>query len=322
MGLVIKRYIWILSLFFVLVLSYILARTTALVISGYFPEENFAASFTNQNPSLLQNQAKSVPIDDIINRNFFDALESTFENTATTETIEEVAEPDLPVQTTGVAVKTGLSITLVSTVAFGNGEDPMSSCVLLANNQTEVYGVGDNLGFPQTKLVRIQPKRIEFSNKGRLEYVEISDEEAVKTTSPVEVTSVASLEPASEDTEPTEEDAEDAGGVEQDGNHFKVKAALVQEAMSQPDKLYSQVRAIPYTENGKNAGFKFFKVSNKSIFHQLGIRRGDVVKTVNGKTLDMQSGMQTFSELKNLKNFEIDLSRKGTDQKFTYEVVD
>ena len=321
MGIVIKRYIWILSLFFVLILSYILARATALLISGYFPEENFGTLAASQNVSLLQNENKDVPIDVIINRNFFDATESTFDNTANTAPIEEVVEPDLPVQTTGVAVKTSLPITLISTVAFGNGEDHMSSCVLMASNQSEIYGVGDNLSFPQTKLIRIQPKRIEFSNKGRLEYVEIVDEAAAKTPSTVEVTSVASIEPVGEDDETTEP-SEDAGGIEQEGNHFKVKASLVQDAMSQPDKLYSQVRAIPYTENGKNAGFKFFKVSNKSIFHQLGIRRGDVVKAVNGKTLDMQTGMQTFSELKNLKNFEIDLSRKGTDQKFTYEVVD
>lgn len=326
MGIAIKRYIGILSLFFVLILSYVLARITSLVLTGYFPEKNVFVISQSNSTDTLNSQNRLQSVDAIIKRNFFDAQDSSFDQALppVAET-EDSADALSPVQTSGVATKTTLPISLVSTIAFGSGEDKMSSCVLEASGKSTVYSVGESLSFPQTQIVRILPKRVEFSNKGRLEFVEINLEDKIKPSSDssVEVKSLASEEiPSEPKPEDGAEVADETGGVEQDGNHFRVKASLVQEALSQPDKLYTQARAQPYTENGKNAGFKFLKVTPKSLFHQLGIRKGDVVKAVNGKTLDMQSGMQTFSELKNLKNFEMDIVRRGSEQKYTYEVVE
>jgi type II secretion system protein C len=301
-------------------MSYLLARTVSLFIAGYFPDEVFEAPHAKSSISIFDSGELDVSVNDIIKRNFFDATESTFDK----EVVVEDTKPDLPeapeVINNDEAVKTSLSMTLVSTVSFGNGENTLSSSVVEASRKSEVYAVGDVLPFPQTKVVRILPRRIEFLNKGRLEYTEIPEDK-------IEPKSLDDPKPRAKGKRPrqskeTEKSVSTEEGIKQNGNHFIVKNALVQDALKKPELLYRQVRAMPHYDAGKPSGFKFFKVSRRSIFHKLGVRRGDIVKNVNGRTLDIQTGMKTFAELKDMKNFELDLVRKGVEQKFTYEVVD
>ncbi len=317
-GIIIKKYVWLLSLIFVLLLSYILARMAALFVASYFPDENFAAVMTSGETALFAEASRQVAVDKIIQRNFFDATESSFENTTATPTTDTPDEEVAPVQTDGVAVKTSLALALVSTISFGNGEDRMSSCVVAVSSKQQVYGVGDALGFPQTQLIRVLPKRIEFSHKGRLEFAEINEDSVPSTSS--EPTVIASNDEPAET--PPEEAEAPTEGINQEGNHFTVKKSLVDAALGNTADLLKQARAVQYYDNGKPVGYQFRKVSNKSIFYQLGIRRGDIVKSVNDKTLDMASGMQTFTELKDLRNFKIQVTRRGVDQEFTYDVVD
>lgn len=326
MGIIIKKYIWVLSLLLVLIMSYLMARMVSLFIAGYFPDEVFSSNANDSTVSVFDGGQKKISVDDIISRNFFDATESSFENANITiedTPPDENLENDKPVDNNGVAVKTSLSLTLVSTVSFGNGEDSLSSCVVEAERKSEVYAVGEALSFPQTKIVRILPKRIEFTNKGRLEYAEIP-EEAINPKSLDSPSDKSSSRITSRTSTKTDEDEApvDEEGIKQTGNHFIVKNAVVQSALQRPELLVRQARALPHFESGKPAGFQFSKVSTRSLFHQLGIRKGDIVKSVNGRILDMQSGMKTFAELKDMKNFEMAIVRKGTEETFTYEVVD
>lgn len=64
----------------------------------------------------------------------------------------------------------------------------------------------------------------------------------------------------------------------------------------------TQIRMVPYYQQGQNTGFKILSVAPDSIFAKHGLQKYDVVRSLNGKTFD-------FTVLKTLD--QILLSQKG-----------
>ena len=313
---------WVLTLIAVVMISYLLARMTSLLIAGQFSDVMIVASFPEKEGGILKNTSdKAVDVGLILKRNFFDAEESQFaseEETASegeaTTTSEEGADNQ-------VAVKTSLSISLISTVSVGNGENPLSSCVIESGKQQGVYKVASQPSFaPDTKIIRILPKRVEFLNKDRLEYVELVD--FAKGLSPYTKPDRSPL--LSGDalaTENLEAETEEAADVQQDGNRFQIPRSEVEKALENLSLLYTEIRAVPYFKDGKANGFKLISVKQSSLFEKLGLKRGDILKSINGNVLDIQSGLKLFTELKNETSFILEVERRGTEQSFYYDII-
>lgn len=253
----------------------------------------------------------------ILDRNIFDSREQVITG--------PIDDPEIGPETnpTGEAVLTSLPIKLLSTFSVGKGEDKRSSCVITGTSKSKessdnVYIVGMELtGTPQSKVVRILPKRVEFINKGRLEYVQLEDFSS----------KVAQYHsPSQEDNEnpvqkqPPTQNGETEVNIEQVGeNKFILKRAEVEAAMADLNALAQDILVLPAKDG---PGFEVRSVKRGGIFTKLGIKRGDVLMSVNGTQLTMQSGFGLFAQLKNESRFEIEINRRGTALKFEYEIQD
>lgn len=76
----------------------------------------------------------------------------------------------------------------------------------------------------------------------------------------------------------------------------------------------------PINIAGKIAGWKLIKVSNDSIFYELGARPGDIIRRLNGQTVDNQERlMELYMGLKTLDRIDVVLERGG--KLLSFEIV-
>src|SRR3990170_507337 len=94
---------------------------------------------------------------------------------------------------------------------------------------------------------------------------------------------------------------------------YEVDQKMLEEALSDPNQLMTQARAIPQDD-----GLKFFAIRPNSVFFKIGLRNGDVLRSINDVKLDnIENAFSIFEELRGQTHFSMDLSRRG--QNFTYE---
>lgn len=328
MGSIVKKYVWILNLIAVAAVSYFLARMTTLLIAGYFPDVVIPPKPPRIATTEMTGKSQSeVDIDAIIKRNFFDSQESVFQHDAVIKPVVadngDKADNQNKAPKNLSAVLTTLNIQLISTVAVGDGRDRLSSCVIQSGRAPDVYTVGGKKSFaPNTSITRILPRRVEFLNDGTLEYVELQD--YAKGMNPRAQPEKNPLQSKRVQTVETPEDngaGAGSGSIEREGNNFTIPRVEVDKALANLAKIYTDIRAVPYFKNGKADGFKLINVKPGSLFEKLGLRRGDILRSINGTTLDIQSGLQTFNTLKNESSFTLEIERRGVEQSFSYQII-
>lgn len=85
-------------------------------------------------------------------------------------------------------------------------------------------------------------------------------------------------------------------------------------------QLLSQARVTPHFANGKADGFLVNNIVPDSIYAKAGLRNGDVVRKVNGQTINnAQQAMAMYQALQNGGGLEVELLRAGQVQQLHYD---
>ncbi len=83
--------------------------------------------------------------------------------------------------------------------------------------------------------------------------------------------------------------------------------------------LLQETRFIPNLEDGKIKGFKITQMSDKSLLYEIGVRKDDIIKEVNGVKLDnLQTVMSLYDKFKDLSSFYVVIQRRGKPLRFSY----
>ncbi|MBI4365721.1 MAG: hypothetical protein HY543_02765 [Deltaproteobacteria bacterium] len=324
MGALLKQYGWALRILFVVLLAYFLAKITNIYVASLLEVSRSIGVVSSDEPA-----ASPIAMHDpseyelVISRNIFDSSEQVSETGASPDcTVPENAglpECEGTGTPTGEAVKTGLGIKLTAVMVIGDGKDKRSSATVEASGAIDVYAVGDDKKTfaPGVRLVQVKPTRIEFVHGGRLEYAELDQGLNENIFGPPRATvasSAASGAPAA-DGAPKGEKVAKLGE-----NKFALDQVEIDAALTNLDKLYTEIRAVPNFQDGKVQGMKILSIKPGSIFAKLGLKRGDVLARINGFELDIKSGFQIFNQLKDQRSFNLDLQREGKNQTFEYEI--
>ena len=97
------------------------------------------------------------------------------------------------------------------------------------------------------------------------------------------------------------------------------RAEIKQKVMGNLDEAMKGLVAGPYRKNNVIEGFLLNRIPTANILHTLGARNGDIVKRINGKTMDStEKLLQMWSGLANENKVVIDLERGG--RLVTYEI--
>ena len=87
-----------------------------------------------------------------------------------------------------------------------------------------------------------------------------------------------------------------------------VKRELVEKVLSDQASLMRTARVIPHQENGQTVGVKLYGIRRNSLLGRLGLKNGDMLRTINGFDLsDPASALEAFATLRTKDNLSIAL---------------
>lgn len=319
----IKKYIWVAHLFAIAICSYFAAQTVTTYLGMMLAStgEEEAELGTQTARAAVSPLGEQTDYQPIVDRNMFSSVE-----------VEAV--PELPpeeektvAKLTGPAQKTSLNIKVLGTLVVGNGEDKRSSTVVVGGKSRTAdvfYVLGKETFEAGVELVRVKRDRIEFVNKGQLEYalLEGVSEDLTIFAKASEVHGEGEGKGKGRPQSGIRRESEEEAAEEpaSSGEAVIIEQSEVDEALNNLDRLYTEIRIVPNFQDGKPAGMKVLAIKPGSLFSKLGLQRGDILEKINGMTLDIKSGMQLFGQLKNQKNLKVEIVRRGETQTMEYEI--
>ena len=206
-------------------------------------------------------------------------------------------------------VPSQLPIVLVGTIVHANEARSIATVQLTSANKIAPFIKDDDIEGLAT-MVRVERGKIIFrnNNNNMLEYVELPKDEAMQF-------GAAQNKPAAVATGP--------GDVQTTGsNEFTLTRDVINKYTKDLPAMLQQARAVPVLKaGGQIDGFRIVDYAADSIYEKLGLKRGDVIKGVNGDPVDSPAkGMALYSSLKSADEIKLELERNGRLETFTYRI--
>lgn len=105
------------------------------------------------------------------------------------------------------------------------------------------------------------------------------------------------------------------------GKTVTVARADVTNSLRNINKLLTQVRIRPHLSHGRPDGFMLSYISRGSLFSKLGLQRGDIIKRLNGKTINTpEDAFSFYKALESGSTLSLDIVRKGTPRTINYTI--
>jgi len=168
-----------------------------------------------------------------------------------------------------------------------------------------LYHQGDSIG--DVKIIKIKRTRLILNNKGREEVLEMKFDTALTGRAAIEVTG-----------KPLRE-AE--GIIRVSANSFILDKKEAERLSGNVTQFMTQVRVVPNIVRGKSSGYKLLNIKKGSLIQNIGLKNGDIVKEINGKSINKpEEAFQAYQQLKNGGSFVLDIERGGKKETIHYEV--
>jgi general secretion pathway protein C len=220
-------------------------------------------------------------------------------------------KPDQPgqggSQEEGPAVPTELTqLVLIGTLVHANPTKSVATIENKTGAKVLPYFITDEIE-NLALVMKIERKRVIFRNtrNQRLEYIEIKDETAVtfgKAKSPAK-----------------------AGEIVQQGNNFTLQRNDLDDYLKNFNDIIQQATAVPnFVPGGGGAidGYRLIDIAPGSVYEKLGLKKGDVIKGVNGETVDSATkALELYNQLKSSNRVNLDIERNGSKDNLQYDIV-
>lgn len=239
----------------------------------------------------------------ITNRNLFSSSGAIPDALAAVNAAQEEQTEDIPVQSS-------LPLNLIGTLVHTDPSKSVAAIEVKSKNMSGSYMVGAEIE-NMAKIEKVERGIVYFRNlnNGALEYIEIS-----RGNSKVNFDSGKAAGPVK------------AGGKEIQAignNTFRVKRADLNKYLNDLSGLLMQARALPNRDpnTGEINGYRLVDYQPGSIFEQMGLPRGTLIKSAGGEPVNsIQSAMEMFNKLKKESKVKLGVEVNGSEQDFNYEI--
>lgn len=337
-----RRHFWIVHVVCLTLCAFVVAKTINTVVGAEL-QESFVVHPKLERPVFDEGKMERRDFDWASDRNIFQAQR------------ESIVEIDVKNLSKGSragrwqdAVLSDLNVQLIGTAVFSDPKssiatiiDPaaradnaisysISSCLHPADAVPEAFAVGPMaslmrpIKLPCNRLpsgaivVRIEVTRVYLfnENSSQYEYIEMIDGESPrKSTPPLMSKSTYS---------PVSGAAKLGTKIKQVGpNSFQIARDEFDGALSNLSVISTQARMVPVIDDatGKTQGFRIFQIQPGSVFTGLGLKDGDVIRSINDYQLDSpDKALELYSKLKNTSGFNIDIDRNGLPTSLDYSI--
>ena len=197
-----------------------------------------------------------------------------------------VAQPPTPIPVSKAVSKVPLNLVgtfiLSDTDSSAIIEDPKRAIQDAFNKNDSIFGIA--------KLVAIYNDKVEIERDGVIEILKLDS------------------------------DLEDSG-TNASGDVIFIEESEIDQALSNLPVLLTQLRAVPYFKDGQAIGLRLFAIKPGSLFDKIGLKNGDILKTINGNNLgDFSQAVKLFEKLKAERNIKLSLERNREDKEYKYQV--
>jgi general secretion pathway protein C len=104
-------------------------------------------------------------------------------------------------------------------------------------------------------------------------------------------------------------------------NRYQVPKATIDYSMNHLSEMFTQIRAIPSIQNGRTNGFALSEIEPGSVFDEMGLEEGDILRTVDGQQVtDPAQAMQMMNVLRNRNQLSVQVYRDGKPITLTYSI--
>ena len=201
-------------------------------------------------------------------------------------------------------VLTSLPLKLIGTIIHGARQLSVATVqvsgkdIVAVMEEEEVEGMA--------KIREIQRFKVIFRNlrSRKLEYIEIKEENKIQMG--------LSNQPKEDYGEPTQQ------------TNFTFKKTEINKYLENLPRVLQDAKAVPYVapgSGGEISGFKLVALKAGSIYEKLGLKRGDIIKGVNGEPVDSpQKGMELYQALKSAENIQLEITRGGQSTTLNYSL--
>ncbi|MBN2724127.1 MAG: hypothetical protein JXR95_08670 [Deltaproteobacteria bacterium] len=170
--------------------------------------------------------------------------------------------------------------------------------------RTILVGINDEVG--GAKVIMIEDKKVTFLKDGKEKILTLTGE-------PKTIASKSSTP-----GKPKTKDEEWASKIKQIGpNKYEVERSVVMDLMQTMAQRGRGAMVIPDPKGGFRVSF----IRSYSIFYKLGIRSGDVIKSVNNIQLDsFDKALLMYTKLKNANHLTISINRRGKTENMDFSI--
>ncbi len=217
---------------------------------------------------------------------------------------------DKPVED-GPAVPSNLPLRLIGTIVHANPARSIATIELRNRNKSLAFSTDDEIEDVGAKITLIERLKVTFRNlqTHRLEYIEIKESFAVNF-------GAARAQPMGAAKLGSDEEIKQVAD-----NKFTVSRSALQKHLNNLPDLLQQARAVPNIDPATGAvnGFRLLDIAPGSIFENLGVRRNDLIKSVNGTAVDsINKAMELVNTLRDADNINVTVERNGRDEDLGY----
>lgn len=202
---------------------------------------------------------------------------------------------------------TKLPLTLLGTVAALEPENAWAAVEDRDSKLTRTVRVDDELR-PGATVLRIERRRIVLEENGSPRELLLAEDPAV----------VAVAKPSGRTPVPRPRRAPAPRQLPQAAAPPQPQTAPPLDVRN-PATLFAQARILPKYENGQMIGVQLNAIKPGSMFEQIGIKNGDVIKELNGIKIDSpEQSAKILLEFVDAKSFNVVVDRPEGMQTFTY----
>lgn len=113
--------------------------------------------------------------------------------------------------------------------------------------------------------------------------------------------------------------AEKTGDIARTGSSTRDAGPTIQTTIGFVETILKKAVIKPYIVNGKTEGLKITGLENIKAAEGLGLKNGDIIRTVNGHPLTgKQKAYQVFKKARSKSNISFELSRDGKTKKLSF----
>lgn len=260
----------------------------------------------------------------ILQRNVFDAEAGPLDARPTSLTLPAEQAPEEAVVADGQEALCGSEQATLVAVFFR--EDAPELSMVALKQRGESFVVEQELPRAESGLrlleVREKGATIQPSSGPACRLEMFAEEDATAPAVAQRAAPRVSPSPAASTRTSSIPDAEYDAGIQKVGEYkYNVSRELLNKVLGNRLELIRTARVVPHEENGRVVGVKLYGIRNKSMLSRVGMKNGDMLRTING--FDMTSpdtALEAYARLRSADNLTVSVVRGGKPVSLDYRV--